>query len=129
MVIISVQENRYRYLDSYGQPKGPFWLAQMRVLWKAGQVPFGTDIARVGTEEWLPSDHFPEITGQGSQLSTEGSRRERRLAGKSDPIRLSVWLLLLLLAWGVHRLTQWTPEPEPRVVIKAGGKVAKPKGE
>lgn len=84
-------ENRYRYLDSYGQPHGPLWLAEMRRRWQTGQLGPDTLVcAEEDPDTWAPVSAFPEIT------SSEAILPPPRQAASHDQPASSwrVWLLL-----------------------------------
>ena len=44
----------YYLLGKNKKPKGPYQLAQLRDLWKAGKIPAGTLCCEKGEDIWLP---------------------------------------------------------------------------
>jgi hypothetical protein len=107
--------NHYYYLDADGHVQGPFWLSVMRDLWAKGRFTMHTEVSLNGTAHWQPIEFHPEIYDAAAKLP--GIRGMAR--AKSDPVRLIVWTVVLLLAYGAYLLVnsdggeKRTPAPPP----------------
>jgi hypothetical protein len=96
-------ENQYFYLNGDGHVEGPFWLSVMRDLWKAGKLRMSTEISLTGTDNWQPIEYHPEIFETQARMPVpDGMAR-----GKSSPVRLLVWTVLLFLAYMTYVIVHW----------------------
>ena len=96
-------DNRYYYLDRDGRVQGPIWLSMMRDLYRKGRLMMSTEISLNGTEGWQRMEFHPEIFDEEMQLPA----LKRITRAKSDPVRLVVWTILLLLAVGAYITVHW----------------------
>lgn len=82
---------RYLYMTSDGMVLGPFWLSQMRDLFKGGRIHSSTEVCMEGTRRWEGLQFYPEIYEENPQLPVLAKLRRSR----SHPGRLTLWLILL----------------------------------
>lgn len=95
-------DNRYRYLDSHGQPQGPVWLADMRRRWQSGRLAPDTLVCvDEDHAEWAPASTFPEITSLEALLPPSAPPAR---APRSNSFSWVMWTVLLVAAvfmWAV----------------------------
>lgn len=94
---------RYLYTNAEGRICGPFWLSQMRDLWKSGRIDMGTEVCMEGSKRWEPVEFYPEIFESEARLPVFAKMRR----AKSDPVRLTLWLIVLGLGLVVWLLQRW----------------------
>ena len=94
---------RYLYMNAEGNIFGPFWLSHMRELWKAGKINMRTEVCMEGTRRWEPVEFYPEIFEDDARLPVLAKLRR----SKSDPVRVTVWLIVLGLGLTVWLLQRW----------------------
>ena len=94
---------RYLYMNAEGNIHGPFWLSQMRDLWKSGRMNLRTEVCMVGTRRWEPVEFYPEIFEQDARLPVFAKLRRT----KSDPVRLTLWMIGLGLALVIWLMRYW----------------------
>jgi hypothetical protein len=97
-----VASARYLYMTAGGTIHGPFWLSRMRELWQQGKLNMQTEVCLEGTQRWEPVEFYPEIYEEEARLPVLARMRR----AKTDPGRLTVWLILLILAlvvWWMRR--------------------------
>ena len=58
----------YYLLGKNKKPKGPYPLARLRDLWKAGKISAGTLCCEKGGEKWLPIENVEAITDRPHQV-------------------------------------------------------------
>lgn len=102
-MVRAMAEARYRYMNQEGTVFGPFWLSQMRDLWKSGRINMRTEVCMEGTRRWEPLEFYPEIFEEDAKMPVLAKMRR----AKSDPARLTVWLILLGLALAVGVMQWW----------------------
>jgi hypothetical protein len=96
-------ENRYFYIDGDGRVQGPFWLSVMRDLWNGGKLKMSTEISLSGTDGWQAIEFHPEIF----EFQARMPALKRMAVAKSNPVRLLVWMVLLLLAYMTYVIIHW----------------------
>ena len=94
---------RYLYMNSEGNIFGPFWLSQMRDLWKNGKINMRTEVCMDGTRRWEPVEFYPEIFEEDARLPVFAKLRRT----KSDPAKLTLWIIVLALVFTVWLIRQW----------------------
>lgn len=95
-------EARYLYMNAEGNIQGPFWLSQMRELWKGGRINQRTEVCMEGTKRWEPVEFYPEIFEEDARMPVLAKLRRT----KSDPGRLTLWLILLGLVFALWLMRQ-----------------------
>ena len=96
-----MQENRYLYIDGAGNVHGPFWLSVMRDLHRSGRLNLRTQVCLHGSDAWQPMEFHPEIYEETASLPARSQR------AKSQPARLLVLVVLLLLAYVAWCVVHW----------------------
>ncbi len=92
---MAARPNRYRYLSQTGEPLGPAWLAEMRRLYRTGEIGPETQVCREVDEDWGPARTFLEITSTEAVLPNPPPDGDRP---RSSGISWGVWGLILLTA-------------------------------
>ncbi len=103
-------DNKYYYLDGYGNVQGPFWLSVMRNLWNSGRFTMSTEVSLNGTEHWQRIEFHPEIFENFVKMPT----LNRITRAKSDPTRLIVWTAVLFLAYAAYLLVNMARDMEKK---------------
>ena len=110
-------DNRYYYMDSDGRVHGPVWLSMMRDLYRKGRLMMSTEVSLNGADGWQRMEFHPEIFEEEMRLPA----LKRITRAKSDPTRLVVWTVLLLLAYGTYILVHWNDGKRPPAKAPASG--------
>lgn len=96
-------DNRYHFIDQSGKARGPVWLAEMRRLFQAGEIHPETLVCREGETEWDPARVFPEIT---ERMATAPLDQQDK-SGNQPSISIGVWILVLICALFMWKVSQW----------------------
>ena len=91
----------YYLLGKNKKPKGPYPLARLRELWKAGKIPAGTLCCEKGGEKWLPIGNVEAITGHPIGNDTIGEPSTRPVFSSQLLLKLLFVCLAVLLLAGV----------------------------
>lgn len=87
----------YYYTDAQNQPRGPVSVEQLRELMSTGQVNAATQVAAVGSQNWVPITTVLAGAGQGGGLPYGGTPGGPGgpivQAGQTEP--LAIWSLVL----------------------------------
>lgn len=110
-------DNRYYYLDRDGRVQGPIWLSVMRDLYRKGRLMMSTEVSLNGADGWQPMEFHPEIFEEEVRLPA----LKRIAHAKSDPVRLLVWTVLLLLAYATYIAVHWNDGKRPPPAPPASG--------
>ena len=94
---------RYLYMTADGSILGPFWLSQMREFWKGGKINMRTEVCMEGTRRWEPVEFYPEIFEEDARLPVFAKLRR----SKSNPVSLTLWMIVLGLAFVIYLIRQW----------------------
>ena len=90
-------------MDRDGNVHGPVWLSVMRDLYRKGRLMMSTEVSLTGTNGWQRMEFHPEIFEEDARLPA----LKRIARAKSDPVRLLIWTLVLLLAYGAWVVIHW----------------------
>jgi hypothetical protein len=91
----------YYLLGKNKKPKGPYPLARLRDLWKAGKIPAGTLCCEKGGGEWLPIENVEAITDLPIADDTIGEPSTRPVFSSQLLLKLLFVCLAVLLLAGV----------------------------
>jgi hypothetical protein len=92
--MLAAMDNRYFYMNRSGNPQGPHWLAEMRRLWKGGQLGPDTLVCKEGWSDWDPARTYPEITEEEARMPLGAVCG----GGEGEGISWGVWAVLLVAA-------------------------------
>jgi len=83
------------------------WLSQMRAGFLEGNFNAATEVCMEGTNRWETLDFYPEIYEEEAALPAFAKIRR----AKSENSRLTAWLIVLLLGFGVWLMQRWGATP------------------